>query len=106
MSVKFTRRAGFGICAAVAIAAMSPVPVEAQTALCGKRTAIVDALKTKYNETRQAMGIVGTDSVVELYISEAGTWTMLVTSASGLTCVMAAGHSWDGTPTLASGAPA
>jgi hypothetical protein len=31
---------------------------------------------------------------------------MLVTSASGLTCVMAAGHSWDGTPTLASGAPA
>jgi hypothetical protein len=103
MLVKLATGAGLAFCIAGLGAVIDAVPGAAQAALCGNRNAIVDTLKTKYNESRQAIGVAGTDSVVELYISEAGTWTMLVTSPNGRTCIMAAGHSWDGKPTLAAG---
>src|SRR5262245_53404259 len=83
MLAKPLRRAMIFGCAAIAIVAVLAAPVEAQAALCGKRNAIVEALKTKYKEDRQAVGMVGTSGVVELYISEAGTWTMLVTAEDG-----------------------
>jgi hypothetical protein len=103
MLVKFVRQAAIAAGAAAVVAAVTAAPLEAQVALCGKRNAIVESLKSKYKEDRQAIGIVGANGVVELYISEAGTWTMLVTSQDGRTCIMAAGHSWDGKPTLATG---
>ena len=75
----------------------------AQFAMCGERAAIIDQLKTKYQETRQAVGLIATNGAAELYVSEKGTWTMLVTLASGKSCIIAAGHSWDSSPTLAQG---
>ena len=104
MLVKLATGAASVFCIAGLGAVFDPAPATAQVALCGNRSAIVDTLKTKYNESRQAIGVAGTESVVELYISEAGTWTMLVTSPNGRTCIMAAGHSWDGSLTLAAGA--
>jgi hypothetical protein len=103
MLMKFTQWLGLAACSAAAAVLLSPSLAEAQMAFCGNRSAMIDALKAKYKESRQALGIAGSNSVVELYISEAGTWTMLVTSPEGRTCVMAAGHSWDGKPTLATG---
>ena len=100
---KIARSTGLAACAATAVAMLSAAPLEAQVALCGKRDAIVGTLKAKYKEDRQAIAVAGTNSVIELFISEAGTWTMLVTSADGRTCIMAAGHSWDGKTTLAAG---
>lgn len=75
----------------------------AQFAMCGDRAAIVDQLKTKYQESRQAVGLVSNNGAAELYVSEKGTWTMLMTLSNGKSCIIAAGHSWDATPTLAQG---
>lgn len=58
---------------------------QAQTP-CGKRAAIVETLQTKYQEVPAAMGIAGQKDLLEIYASPAGTWTILMTMPSGLTC--------------------
>lgn len=82
-------------------------PAEAQGA-CGARAEIIGALKTRYKEDRQFLGLVGTagNSMMEVYVSKEGSWTMLVTMASGQTCIMAAGHSFQSLPKLDAGAGA
>ena len=88
---------------AVAVLLTLTTPTHAQFAMCGERAAIIDQLKTKYQEARQAVGLISNNGAAELYVSEKGTWTMLVTTASGKSCIIAAGHSWDMAPTLAQG---
>lgn len=75
----------------------------AQFAMCGERAKIIDQLKSKYQESRQAVGLISDNGAAELYVSEKGTWTMLVTLPTGKSCIIAAGHSWDSSPTLAQG---
>ena len=36
---------------------------------------------------------------MEVFISRQGTWTMVVTNETGMSCVMAAGEAWDEKPT-------
>jgi len=88
---------------AVAVLFTFTTQSHAQFAMCGERAAIIDQLKTKYQESRQAVGLISNNGAAELYVSEKGTWTMLVTLASGKSCIIAAGHSWDSAPTLAQG---
>jgi len=102
MSIKFAQRGTLAL-AAVLLSLTVNAQLRAQVVLCGAHGSLVDALKSKYKEDRQAIALSGTGSVIELYISQAGTWTMLVTSPKGQTCVMAAGHSWDGKTTVALG---
>ena len=83
--------------------ALTPAVASAQFAMCGDRAQIIDQLRTKYQESRQGVGLVSTIGATELYVSEKGTWTMLVTVESGKSCIIAAGHSWDAAPTLAQG---
>ena len=80
-----------------------PSVSHAQFAMCGERAAIIDQLKSKYQESRQAVGLISDNGAAELYVSEKGTWTMLVTLPTGKSCIIAAGHSWDSSPTLAQG---
>jgi hypothetical protein len=82
---------------------IAPGIAQAQFAMCGERAAIIDQLKTKYQESRQAVGLISNTGAAELYVSEKGTWTMLMTLANGKSCIIAAGHSWDASPTLAQG---
>ena len=78
-------------------------PTHAQFAMCGERAAIIDQLKAKYQESRRAVGLISNNGAAELYVSEKGTWTMLVTLGTGKSCIIAAGHDWDALPTLAQG---
>ncbi len=41
-----------------------------------------------------ANGLASTGNLVELLISSGGTWTILVTNPSGITCVAAVGEDW------------
>lgn len=75
-------------------------PASAQNLTCGERSAIVEKLKSKYGETQFGLGIGRENSVVEIFTSETtGTWTILMTLPTGMTCMMAAGSDWrDGLP--------
>ena len=83
--------------------AVTPAVASAQFAMCGERALIIDQLKTKYNETRQAVGLISNNGAAELFVSEKGTWTMLVTDQAGITCIIAAGEAWDDAPLLVQG---
>ena len=67
-------------------------------AMCGKRTEIVKQLNKKYGETRRSVGVQQGRGVVEVYASEkTGSWTILITNARGMSCLMAAGEAFEAT---------
>lgn len=88
--------AGFGLTAAT-----EPAQSQAQ---CNMREAMVKQLSEQYGEKPAAVGQVDQQSLVEIFVSENGTWTILVTGTDGGSCVLAAGESWDSTDVLAAAA--
>ena len=83
------------------------MPGGGQQMLCGNRAEIVSQLGQKYGETRRSMGLTGRRGVVELFASaETGSWTILLTSPQGVTCLMAAGEAFEADPVTAAGNPA
>lgn len=66
--------------------------------VCGPRADFIKALADKYQESGKAIGIAGQVNLVELFASTAGTWTIIVTSPEGRTCIIAAGTSWEDLP--------
>ncbi|MEM6662870.1 MAG: hypothetical protein AAF666_11920 [Pseudomonadota bacterium] len=72
-----------------------PAVASAQT-VCGKRDDIISQLQRKYGETRRSLGVQQGRGVVEIYASaETGSWTILVTDARGMSCLMAAGEAFE-----------
>ncbi len=70
---------------------------QAQGASCANRDTIVERLSSKYGETRQSAGLNQNNGMVEVFASsETGTWTILVTMPTGVSCLMAAGRAWQG----------
>ena len=41
------------------------------------------------------MGLAGKGALVELYVSKEGTFTLVTTDTSGLSCIVGAGDSWE-----------
>jgi hypothetical protein len=85
--------------AALALGLLMFTPIaEAETRqACAERAKVIERLAEKYGETRQSMGLHHNNGVLEVYASaETGTWTILVTMPDGLSCLIAAGQSWEG----------
>ena len=61
---------------------------------CGPREGFVKALKDKYQESSEGMGFSGEANVVEVFSSKTGTWTIIVTTPNGTSCIIAAGQGW------------
>jgi len=76
------------------VLAFLPGALHAQ-ANCGQRDAVVDKLAGKYGEAFSGGGLQNAESVFEVWRSaEKGTWTILMTRADGVTCIMASGTNW------------
>lgn len=74
---------------------------QARIMQCGDRTALLKVLNERYQEKPRALGLSSTGKAMfEVYTSKTGTWTIIMTTTAGLTCVMAAGHSWEETTVL------
>ena len=73
---------------------------------CAPYDTIKKSLSGKYKETRKAYGLAGGKQLLEVFVSETGTWTVVVTNLQGMACVLAVGDSWEDMPKVASGAPA
>ncbi len=76
-------------------------PAMAQS-MCNERGSFVKHLSSKYAEAPVAMGLSAEGSVLEVLASQDGTWTIIVTRPSGVSCVVAYGESWEAVPILAS----
>jgi hypothetical protein len=63
---------------------------------CAQRSQVVERLQTKYGESRKSVGLAAKNGVVETYASdESGTWTIVITLPNGMTCLVAAGNSFE-----------
>jgi len=67
---------------------------QAQT-LCVKRGEVAGKLKEKYKEAPVSMGLSNSGTIVEVFVSEKGSFTIVMTHPNGLACLMAAGESWE-----------
>lgn len=80
----------------VAAAAVSPLSAIAQ-ANCAARDVVVDRLASGFGEKLAGAGLRNSTSIFEVWMSEEkGTWTILLTTADGQSCVMASGTHWRG----------
>lgn len=70
-------------------------PAQAQQ-ICGQRDEIVAALQRDYKEQPTAMGVVDKNVIMEVFVSEGGTWTMIASGTDGNSCIIASGEGWDG----------
>ncbi len=86
-------------------ALMVPGAVAAQSqnmSVCLPHDDAVAKLKNTYGEEKIGLGLGQRGaSVVELFVSESGTWTVLVTRTNGMSCVAASGDNWSSSPILA-----
>ena len=70
-------------------------PQAAAQTLCGERAEILDRLEQQFAETPQALGLSEDGALVEVMVSPAGGWTILVTYPKRPSCVVATGEGWE-----------
>lgn len=69
-------------------------PAPAQQAVCGKRADIVERLGKGFSEQPWAAGLASNGSLVEIFASKQGTWTIIFTRPGGPSCLVAVGDNW------------
>ncbi len=72
---------------------------------CGPHEKVTAALEKKYKELRKGIGLVSNKNVAEVFVSDTGSWTFIVTYVNGMSCIVATGHSWEDAPKVASVGP-
>ena len=87
---------------AVAASFFAATPASAQSAACSARDEVLKQLSSQFSEAPVAMGIASNGGVVEFLSAPAGqSWTIILTLPNGLSCLIAAGESWESVPAIA-----
>ncbi len=77
-----------------ATAALFAFPAFAQQS-CAPRDAVMVQLAARYGETRQAIGLGSNGNAFETFANtETGSWTIIITRPTGISCLVAAGQSF------------
>ena len=92
---------------ALLLAVLPIVAADAATAAgrCGVRERIVERLEHRYGETQRAYGLAEGRGLIEVFASDTGTWTILLTSPGGRSCLMAAGRHFQSVEPRQTGQP-
>jgi len=95
----------YGLFAAAAIVGLAVAPVSAPAAglQCLEHERMTKLLGKKFQEKRRAFGLFNSAGMMELYVGAKGTWTVLLIRPSGISCILAAGHTWEDLPIKVSG---
>jgi len=81
---------------AIVLVSLAPSLSQAQNqALCGKRSSVVAGLENKYSETPVSIGLATNGAVIEIFASQQGSFTIMITTPSGHSCLIAAGNNWE-----------
>lgn len=73
---------------------------------CAVRNEAVVQLERQFDEQVAGRGLAANGQrMLELFVSETGSWTLLVSDPNGRSCVVASGEAWQG-QVLALGDPA
>ncbi len=75
----------------------TPAPTPVQQ--CDQRTRVIGHLARKYQETPVAIGVTTSGGMVEvLTTGDGGTWTIILSTPNGTSCLVAAGEGWRALP--------
>lgn len=73
---------------------LSPLPAYAVE--CGPTDHLTNLLLTKYQETPRSMGLGPRGNVLaQLFASDSGSWSFVVTYTTGISCIKAHGKSYE-----------
>ena len=64
---------------------------------CTGRSELQRYLGTAYAEKIVAVGMVNEQAIMEVYVADSGTWTVVLTSPAGVSCLVLAGQGWQST---------
>lgn len=85
-----------GLGGALLAATAAPAQSSSQSRTCAQHSIVVDRLAAAYGESRQSIGIGANNIVVEVFASAiTGSWTITMTAAGGLTCLVASGQAYE-----------
>ena len=77
-----------------ALVSLAGVSSHAQEA-CLERQNAISKLQNRYGENISARGLASNGkAMIELLTSQDGSWTMLITTTDGRTCIFGSGHDW------------
>ncbi len=93
-------------CTALTLACLVLAKPAAAAPLCEKRDAVLKLLAHDFAEVPSAIGLVASGGVIELLTSTAGSWTLILTLPTGVSCVVATGDNWASKPPATADAPA
>lgn len=79
------------------LATLTDSPASAQ-ANCGPRAQLVRHLSDQFKESPVAIGLAQSGQIMEVFASSSGSWSMVITTTDGKTCMVAAGENWEMTP--------
>ncbi len=82
--------------AAVPVAPVAaPQPAPTQPMACRPHDEVIEHLAWRYGEAPVALGVTNKGALVELLSKpDGGTWTLIVTTPQGMSCLVAAGEGW------------
>ncbi len=63
--------------------------------VCGHRVNFAASLEVDYGEVEIGRGLTPTGQLIELFVSPRHSFTVLVTTPVGFSCVVATGEAWD-----------
>ncbi len=79
--------------------AFTAFPAASQTqTVCGDRSEFVFKLQNGYAEKPVSLGLTLNGSMIEVFASDNGTFSVLVTKPGGTSCMVAAGENWQNVP--------
>ncbi len=86
------------VAVAVALALVAFAGAAPAQMLCGRTDAVIARLAGRFGEAPKAIGSIGRDRFMQVYVAETGSWTILMTMNDGTSCILAAGEDWEDVP--------
>ena len=62
--------------------------------ICDSTAKLHDRLQYQYDNQRTALGVRSPEQVMEVWTGPRGDWTLVMTYASGRSCIVAMGENW------------
>ena len=96
------KRSVLALAGAAAILGVLGPPLAAQTSrgvvvqACDEYGSLKERLGEQFKEVPAAFGLGMNGNLIQVFVSaETGTWTIISTAPTGVSCIVAAGESWE-----------
>ena len=95
-TVKATLLGAFTATAVAFLLLLGAPPSASAQSACTTHAEVMKQLDSRFSETPVAMGLADNGGIVEVFSTKDGiTWTMVLTTPNGMSCLIASGEAWE-----------